>query len=76
MIDIQEIDTYTPANRCSTDLLAGVVQHPENQCRWRKEHELFQTVYSGGSRAGMRVNLRSLRQRSVQGQHPGHGLGR
>src|SRR6266481_1460772 len=45
IVDIQEIDTYTPANRRSTDLLAGVVQHPKNQCRWRKEHELFQTVY-------------------------------
>ncbi len=75
IVDIQEIDTYTPANRRSTDLLAGVVQHPKNQCRWRKEHELFQTVYSGDSRPGMRVNLCCLRQRTVQGQHSGHGLG-
>src|SRR6202035_2827900 len=74
MIDIQEIDTYTRANRRSTDLLAGVVQHPENQCRWRKEHELFQTVFSRDPRGGVRVNLRCLRQRAIQSQHPGHGL--
>jgi hypothetical protein len=30
ILDIQETDTYTAANRCSTDLLAGVVQHPKN----------------------------------------------
>jgi hypothetical protein len=30
IVDIQETDTYTRPNRRSTDLLAGVVQHPEN----------------------------------------------
>jgi hypothetical protein len=30
IVDIQETDTYTPPNRRSTDLLAGVVQHPES----------------------------------------------
>ena len=30
IVDIQETDTYTPGNRCSTDLLTGVVQHPKN----------------------------------------------
>ena len=29
IVDIQETNTYTRANRRSTDLLAGVVQHPE-----------------------------------------------
>jgi hypothetical protein len=30
IVDIQETDTYTPRDRCSTDLLTGVVQHPKN----------------------------------------------
>ena len=55
IVDIQETDTYTPTNRCSTDLLAGVVQHPDKQGRRGSRHALFQTVLSGDSQSSMRV---------------------
>ena len=35
IVDMQETDTYTPRNRCSTDLLTGVVQHPKYEERRR-----------------------------------------
>jgi len=60
MIDIQEIDTYTPANRCSTDLLTGVVQHPKNEGRRRSTHALFQAVFSGDSHPCNRAFSRGL----------------
>jgi hypothetical protein len=68
IVDIEEIDTYTPGNRCSTDLLTGVVQHPKNEGRRRGKNALFQTVFSGDFHSCMRVISCGLRERSVQGQ--------
>src|SRR5690348_7462678 len=47
MIDIQEIDTYTPGNRRSTDLLAGVVQHPRKAVQVEESSCAFSTCPFG-----------------------------